>query len=955
MQLPLVGTWCRRASVLLVLIGWGLSALAQTTYDTVQWWNLAVYKAQTLENLAVDTGRWTPMLKSGTLQRYANKVVTDGLPLVANGQVIEETQGLLVGAGMEAGTLLLRHNMGSSQNGLQMQRLVPVSIPGLKAGQRVVVTMKSSSSTAQGIAEVSNLSGEVGASTYPATYFKTYTFDVIEDGDVSWTNSGGVVIQRVGVLAMKADLRDSVATPVIRVDGRLVTLTCPTPGASIKYALVDHARVLDYAQPYTGPFELTRACRIRAIAQKEGMRDSDVADTTVTVTMNWPFAGKPWVLDPEPLDRGVVATYMGTGSQYLINWRWKADDPADVSFDVFRNGLKINTSPVRTSTNFVDVNGGAGYEYRVDACSEGAVFESATAMMLPKGYWDIALNRPAGGVTATGEFEYIPGDCMVADVDGDKAYEVVMKWDPSNRKDNSESGVTGNVLIDAYRLDGTQLWRIDLGKNIRAGAHYTQLMVYDLDGDGKAEVACKTAPGTIDGKGQFVVMGQDDPQADYRATVSGKDGIIITGPEYLTVFSGLTGEALATTAYRPGRDTIADWGDTYGNRCERYLACVAYLDGVKPSLVMCRGYYTASFLWAVDFDGVSLNTRWLHGSTKGGIGAYGEGAHSLSTADVDGDGRDEIVYGACVVDDDGTLIYRTGLGHGDAMHVGDFVPDRPGLEVMMVHEEVSAKYGVEMHDALTGEVLAGVFTGTDVGRGLCADIDAASRGHEYWSTASGDVYSAAGVSLSTKRPSVNFRTYWDGDLLDEITESGVITEWVGRTSNISTLVNMPTKYGAGTNVIKYTPCLQADIFGDWREEQIYYDNATKSHLWIFATPYATPYRVPTLMHDHHYRMATVWQTAAYNQPPHLSYALPDYVSYLTDLEPVYGTGPGADGVSPGADGAAQGADGAVRGALIRTNYYNLLGQPLPDQPDRGLFIEERVFANGGVVRVKVLK
>lgn len=930
--------WRRCALVCLVLSVWGLSpwgvqAWAQTSYDTVQWWNLAEYKAQTLENLAIDAEHWTPMLKNGTLQRYANAVVTDGFPLVANGQIIEETEGLLVGSGIEAGSLLLRHNMGSSQNGIQMQRLAPVSIPGLKAGQRVVVTMKSSSSTAQGIAEVSNLSGEVGPGTYPTTYYKTYEFEVISDGAVQWTNSGGVVIQQVGVLAVKGDLRDSVATPEIRVDEGLVTLTCATPGASIQYALVDHARVLDYAQPYNGPFALTRSCRIRAIAQREGMRDSEVADTTVAVAMHWPFAGEPWVLDPEPLDRGAIATFTGTGRSYLINWRLKTDDPADVSFNVFRNGVKINELPLTEKTNFLDVDGGAGNVYQVEAWSEGILMESATALMLPKGFWDIPLNRPVGGTTSTGDFEYIPGDCMVADVDGDKTYEVVMKWDPSNRMDNSESGVTGNVLIDAYRLDGTQLWRIDLGKNIRAGAHYTQLMVYDLDGDGKAEVACKTAPGTIDGKGQFVLMGQDDPQADYRAKVESTEGVIICGPEYLTVFSGLTGEALATTAYRPARDTIDNWGDRYGNRSERYLACVAYLDGVKPSLVLCRGYYTAAFLWAVDFDGVSLSTRWLHSSTKGGIGAYGEGAHSLSTADVDGDGRDEIVYGACVVDDDGSLIYRTGLGHGDALHVGDFVPDRPGMEVMMVHEDVSAAYGVEMHDALTGEVLSGVYTGSDVGRGLCADVDVSSHGHEYWSTASSNVYGADGVSLSTKRPSVNFRTYWDGDLQDEVTEKGVITKWMGRTSNLSTLVDMPSAYGAGTNVIKYTPCLQADIFGDWREEQIYYDAATKSHLWIFSTPYASSYRVPTLMHDHHYRMATVWQTAAYNQPPHLSYSLRDYVTRPTGLDRVVG---------------AEGADVLRYGALIRVNYYSMLGQGLPGRPDQAYYIEERVFVNGVV-------
>ena len=934
----------RRCCALFLSACLGAACFAQTTYDTIRSWNLAVYSAQTLADLAADTERWNPMYKDGVLQRYSNKLPTDGLPLQANGRVIAEVEGLLVGRGIEAGSLLLRHNMGSSHNGMQMQRIAPVSISGLRAGQRVTVTIRSSSSAPQGIAEVSNLSGSCGPGTYPTTYFKTYAFDVVADGEASWTNSGGVVVQSVAVMEVSEDIREQVATPLIEVDGKRVSLSCETPDAVLWYSMVDHAGVLDYARLYTGPFELTRPCRFRAIAQKEGMRNSQVVDTNLVVAVTFPFAGRPRVLDPEALDRAAVATYMGSGSRYLINWRWLIDDPMQMSFNVYRDGVKLNDSPISDRTNYMDNAGTATSEYTVEAVVAGEVVETAPVRVLPKGYLDIPLNRPAGGTTESGDFYYIPGDCMVADVDGDKAYEVIMKWDPSNGKDNSQSGYTGNVLIDAYRMDGTQLWRIDLGKNIRAGAHYTQLMVYDLDGDGLAELACKTAPGTIDGLGNYVLMGDDDPQADYRTTVGSKSGMIISGPEYLTVFSGLTGEALATTAYRPSRDTISNWGDNYGNRSERYLACVAYLDGERPSLVMVRGYYTAAFLWAVDFDGEKLSTRWLHSSIPGGIGAYGEGAHSMATADVDGDGRDEIIFGACALDDDGSIIYRTGLGHGDALHVGDFIPDRPGLEVMMVHEEVSAQYGVEMHDALTGEIISGRFAGSDVGRGLCADVDPTSRGHEYWSTASYDVYDGAGTVLSTKRPTVNFRTYWDGDLQCETTERGVITKWQGRTQNAATLVDMPNKYGAGTNVIKYTPCLQADIFGDWREEQIYYDNATMSHLWIFATPYVSKYRIPTLMHDHHYRMATVTQTAAYNQPPHLSFYLPDYVEYLTALP---GSEAPYDRYSEG--DASQGAK-----QVLSTVYYDLLGRPIAE-PERGFYIRENLYSDGSLSRLKCYK
>ena len=324
---------------------------------------------------------------------------------------------------------------------------------------------------------------------------------------------------------------------------------------------------------------------------------------------------------------------------------------------------------------------------------------------------------------------------------------------------------------------------------------------------------------------------------------------------------------------------------------------------------MCRGYYTAAFLWAVDFDGQSLNTRWLHSETRGGYGAYSEGAHTVQVADVDGDLRDEIIYGSCAIDDDGSLLYRTGLGHGDAMHVGDLMPDRPGLEVMMVHEEITALYGIEMHDALTGEHLSGVFTGSDVGRGVCADVDDNYRGCEYWGY-DNNFYTAEGEKVGTKRPSANFRTYWDGDLLEEITETGIIYKWAGVKNGQKVMVDMPSTYGIGTNLIKYTPNLQADIFGDWREEQIYYDKATRSHLYIFSTPYASDYRIPCLMHDHHYRMATIWQTSAYNQPPHLSYYLPDFVdNYATAISDI------------SADMNSQAGDGHI---------YNLSGQRVSD-------------------------
>lgn len=914
------------------MLSFSVNVGAQVTVDTLRWWNLAEYSEETVRNLAADTELWKEGIKNGSLIRYATNVVTDGTPLKANGVVIKELDGLLVGAGVEAGSLLLRHNMGASQNGMQLERVAPITVQDVKAGQTVAVTIKSSSKNANGIESVSNLLGECGYDTYTSTTFKTYMFEVEADGEASFTNSGGVVVQSVGLLSVSEDTRPQVETPVIALEGNTVTLTSATEGSVIYYSIVDHGTVMDYAREYTGPFEVDRTCRLRAVAMRADMKTSEVAEAKVEVPLVMPFAGRTFELDPEKLGRGAIATYTSGGM--LVNWRWLIGDPLGMTFNVYRDGTLVNQTPIRGKNNLLDAAGKITSTYTIEALVGDEVVERTSARVLAKGYLDIPLNRPASGTTASGEFEYIPGDCMVADVDADGEYEIVMKWDPSNQQDNSISGYTGNVLIDCYRLTGEQLWRIDLGKNIRAGAHYTQLMVYDLDGDGCAEVACKTAPGTIDGKGKYVLLGNDDPQADYRGDSGSKTGVIIDGPEYLTVFEGLTGEEVATVPYRPARDTISSWGDSYGNRSERYLACVAYLDGEHPSLVMCRGYYTAAYLWAVDFDGTSLETRWLHCSDKPELGAYGEGAHSISVADVDGDLRDEIIYGACAIDDDGSIMYRTGWGHGDALHVGDFAPDRPGIEVMMVHEEITAKYGVEMHDALTGELVSGYNTGSDVGRGLCADVDAASRGAEYWSTADGGVYAASGEKIGSKRPSVNFRTYWDGDVQEEILEESKMDKMKSR-SSISNLVNFASKYKVGDNLIKNTPCLQADIFGDWREEVIYYDESTKSHLMIFSTTYTSTIGVPTLMHDHQYRMATVWQTAAYNQPPHLSYFLPDYVELLK-------------GQLAGVESAT-----ATAAQVAAVRYYNAYGQPVT-APSRGVVLVETEYVDGTVVHSKQL-
>lgn len=608
----------------------------------------------------------------------------------------------------------------------------------------------------------------------------------------------------------------------------------------------------------------------------------------------------------EKLDRGVVAVKADKG--VFVSWRSLLGDDKSLMFDVYRDGTKINATPLKV-TNFTDAAGTPGAKYQVKAILNGTDIEtSKEATAWADNFLRVHLDRPAGGTSPAGgkdeqrNYTYTPDDVSVGDVDGDGQWELIVKWFPTNQADNSFRRYTGNTILDCYKLDGTKLWRIDLGQNIRSGNHYTQFMVYDFDGDGKAELICKTAPGTIDGQGKAVLLGDAKVTDDYRTKSGDNSGIILSGPEYLTVFNGQTGAEINTIDYNPPRNIISAWGDSYGNRCERYLAGVAYLDGKTPSAIFCRGYYTAAYVWAVNFDGQKLTEKWLHKSETKGKGLYGEGAHSLTIGDCDGDGFDEIVYGAAILDHDGVTVLRTGAGHGDALHLSDMDPDREGLEIFMVHEEKSSSYkwDSEFRDARTGEIIWGTpQTGNDIGRGLAANISSKFRGYEVWpgswfdtSTGTGDkatrknkTFTCTGeIAIDGKVPSSNFRIYWDGDLLDELFD-GKYNSGQGksypiiekRSENLNGTAASWAFSGysnAGSaNGTKATPNLQADLFGDWREEIILHDQETESDLLIFSTTIPTDYRVNTLMQDRQYRVAIAWQNVAYNQPPHLSYNL----------------------------------------------------------------------------------
>jgi hypothetical protein len=577
----------------------------------------------------------------------------------------------------------------------------------------------------------------------------------------------------------------------------------------------------------------------------------------------------------ERLDRGVIPVKTDDG--VYVGWRLLGTDPKGISFNLYRDGEKINEAPITSSTNYLDPDGNENSTYAVRAIVNGKEKAlSDTANVWGQNYSDIPLNKPADGVTPLGDpYTYRANDASVGDLDGDGQYELVVKWDPSNQKDNSQSGYTGNVYLDAYELDGTQLWRIDLGVNIRAGAHYTQFMVYDLDGDGKSEVALKTADGTVDGTGEVI----GDPNADYRNS----KGYILSGPEYLTVFDGETGKALDTVNYEPprGGNNGCDWGDCEGNRVDRFLAAIAYLDGESPSLVMTRGYYTRSVLVAYNFRDGELKKLWTFDSDDPGNEKYDEqGNHNLSIADVDGDGKDEITFGAMAVDHDGTGLYTTGWNHGDAMHLGDLDPNRLGLEVFQVHEW--GTYGATIRDASTGKLIWGAHTGEDTGRGMAADIDPRYQGEEVWALSGVGLHKITGEKISDEIPSsINSGIWWDGDLLRELLDHNWLGSSVGAgvpkidkwDYENSTTVNLLTAEGTySNNWTKGNPSLQADLLGDWREE-VMWRTEDSSALRIYTSTDLTEHRIYTLMHDPVYRMGIAWQNVAYNQPPHPSFFL----------------------------------------------------------------------------------
>ncbi len=621
-------------------------------------------------------------------------------------------------------------------------------------------------------------------------------------------------------------------------------------------------------------------------------------------------------MQKEQLNRGLVAIHNGEG-KVSVSWRYQESDPIDVAFDLYRksgNGeqVKLNAAPISESTFYIDENVDVTvdnvYTVKVVGANEieSGVEYALTAQRAEKPYLEIPIKEVEG-------YEYghhTPNDASVADLDGDGDLEIVVKLE-TRTYDNSRAGIAEEgLLIDAYELDGTFMWRVDLGLNIRQGAHYTQMSLYDFDGDGKAELAVKTAEGTKFADGSVIGDTDGDGRTDYRnlEPESRTYGMILDGPEFLSVIDGATGKELARADYISREDTFS-FGDDEGNRVDRFLAGAGYFDGKRPSILICRGYYSRTVLEAWDWRDGKLTKRWRFDTTANDdeyLAYEKQGNHNLRIGDVDGDGKDEVVYGSCMIDHDGTGGYSTGLEHGDAMHMSDLWPARPGLEVWQCHETSPLRAGSEMRDAATGELLWGFPSASDIGRAMSADIDPRFPGWEAWSSGTDGTYTVDGRIITETKPSVNFAIWWDGDLNRELLDGHVkqdpnaqprpqmqpgqrpqmqpgqrpqmpqsnrimqISKWNG--NGVDKFVLPDEDNISANNSTKANPAISADLFGDWREELVVRTKDNKS-LRIYMTDIPTEYRFHTLMSDPVYRMSVLTENIAYNQPPEPGYYL----------------------------------------------------------------------------------
>ena len=624
----------------------------------------------------------------------------------------------------------------------------------------------------------------------------------------------------------------------------------------------------------------------------------------------------------EKLDRGLIA--IKTDGGVYLSWRlFDSEDnifgsaDKNVSFNVYRDGKKI--SEVAAKTNYVDST--VGTNYSVAPVINGVEGEKCNPVTVyNNSYFDIPLSKPddetiydpSGNELAT--YSFFPADCSTGDVDGDGEYEIIVKWTSSERDVGSpgDPAYSGTVHLAAYKLDGTKLWKndIELGKNVYSSAHTVQFLVYDFDGDGKSEVMCQTSLGSKDGQGKYVsnaaqndeeikaITDEENSTADYRGY-----GRITEGKEFLTVFNGETGVAMDTINLPTtrGSENGVDYGDDFGNRSNRFVSDIAYLDGEKPYAIYLRGYYFGrngkqrTSIAGISWDGTALSPTYRFDTQKGQEGYYdgayqyvGNGNHNCTVADVDNDGKDEFITGAlCMeVNDDNEFRPKwcTYLQHGDALHIGNYDPTHTGFEFFTVHEDsgtnslsgndITLDFGMSVIDAETGNIMFHEGASDDTGRGVMANVGAGGY-YQIWSAKNSARQSNGGTDFTTatsltgrNTPSMNFRIFWDGDLYDNLLNGANITDWNGR--NMSNIFSAGNYDCVSINGTKANPSLQADLFGDWREEVVY-PTSDGTALRVFSTTDTTDYKIKTLMQDPVYRSGVAAEQTAYNQPPHVGF------------------------------------------------------------------------------------
>ncbi|MEM2862087.1 MAG: hypothetical protein QXW20_01040, partial [Ignisphaera sp.] len=627
----------------------------------------------------------------------------------------------------------------------------------------------------------------------------------------------------------------------------------------------------------------------------------------------------------EKLGRGLVALRISNNAVWL-SWRLLATDPDNIMFNIYRRIgygplVKVNSEPLYL-TWFIDNLTSSDFSepitYYVVSVIDGVEIEVSKPYTLKPGvpignYISIPLRQDALNFAGEVQGARVAG---IGDLDGDGEYEIVVKRGDQDL-DPSQVSIPTHLpretyKLEAYKLDGTFLWRVDLGRNIRPGIHYSPFVVYDLDGDGRAEVVAMIGENatfyTRDGK--VIVIG--DVNNDGTTVYVDELGRQIRDPLYFVIIDGTTGYPLAFGEW-PYMYNWAYWGDNYGNRACRNMIAVAYLDGKLPSLIIARGIYTHIYVEAWNWRNSKLTKLWTFYLPHSGVS---KGFHQIRVGDIDGDGKDEIVYGAIAIDDNGQLLWDSGLLHGDRFHIADIDPSRPGLEIFYVQEmpgscptgcryifvengknctvvnnavvckPVSGRVtlyqrpGVALVEAATGKLIwAYIGSGIsdqDIGRGSCGDVDPRYPGMECWATrpiTPGNLFNASGYIVGPRMNLTNFNIWWDGDLLREhlevvFTNTFSVSKYDWRRRIWRHIFNV-------TNIIpgsRNAPLAYGDIIGDWREEFVVI-TANKKEMRVYISTEPTNYRIYTLMHDPQYRLDVAMQTHGYIQSNHLSFYL----------------------------------------------------------------------------------